>query len=191
MTDRTVFDERTEPTERTVVLAAGCFWCLDSVARRLIGVSRVRSVYTGGTGPAQYEAVCSGTTGHAEAVEITFDPTALPAEVLYQIFFTVHDPTSLNRQGHDVGTQYRSAMFYRTDSERAEFAQAIDAAQQHFSAPIVTALEPLGAVFEAETVHQDFHRRQPEVGYCQFIIDPKIAALRKQWSQWLQPEFVA
>lgn len=151
----------------------------------------MRSVYTGGTGPAHYEAVCSGTTGHAEGVEITFDPDQLPAEVLYDIFFTTHDPTSLNRQGYDVGTQYRSAMFYGSDAEKAEFAQAIGAAQQHFDKPIVTTLEPLGAVFEAEAVHQDFHSQRPDVGYCRFIIDPKIAALREHWSQWLQPEPVS
>lgn len=173
------------------MLAAGCFWCLDSVARRLTGVSRVRSVYTGGTGPANYEAVSAGTTGHAEAVEITFNPELLPAEVLYEIFFTTHDPTTLNRQGYDVGTQYRSAMFYATEAEKAEFAGAIDAAQPNFRAPIVTALEPLGEVFEAEAVHQDFHRLRPEVGYCQFIIDPKIAKLREHWSQWLRPENVS
>lgn len=173
------------------MLAAGCFWCLDSVARRLSGVSHVRSVYTGGTGPATYEAVCSGTTGHAEAVEISFNPERLPAEVLYEIFFTTHDPTSVNRQGYDVGTQYRSAMFYSSETEKTEFAAAVDAAQPHFDAPIVTTLEPLGEVFEAEAVHQDFHRQRPEVGYCQFIIDPKIATLRAHWSQWLESENIA
>ncbi|WP_120005246.1 peptide-methionine (S)-S-oxide reductase MsrA [Nesterenkonia muleiensis] len=178
-------------TDRTVVLAAGCFWCLDSIARKLKGVSKVRSVYTGGTGPAYYEAVCSGTTGHAEGVEITFDPERLPPEVLYQIFFTTHDPTSLNRQGYDVGTQYRSAMFYTSEAEKTEFSEAIDAAQQHFSKPIVTTLEPLGTVFEAEPVHQDFHTRRPEVGYCQFIIDPKIARLRAGWRHWLREEVSA
>ncbi len=174
-------------TERTVVLGAGCFWCLDSIARRLRGVSRVRSVYTGGTGEAHYRAVCSGTTGHAEAVEITFDPDELPAKVLYEIFFSTHDPTSLNRQGHDVGTQYRSAMFYSSEAQKREFQAAIDAAQPHFSAPIVTSLEPLGQVFEAEPEHQDFHTRRPEVGYCQFVIDPKIAALRAGWAEWMSP----
>ncbi|WP_150462552.1 peptide-methionine (S)-S-oxide reductase MsrA [Nesterenkonia ebinurensis] len=175
-------------SERTVVLAAGCFWCLDSIARKLRGVSGVRSVYTGGTGPANYMAVCSGTTGHAEAVEITFTPDELPTAVLYEIFFSTHDPTSLNRQGHDVGTHYRSAMFYTSEAEKQEFQEAIDAAQPLFSKPIVTALEPLGEVFEAEPEHQDFHSRRPEVGYCHFVIDPKIAKLRAGWSQWLGQE---
>jgi peptide-methionine (S)-S-oxide reductase len=178
-------------TDRTVVLAAGCFWCLDSIARRLIGVSRVRSIYTGGTGPAHYHAVCSGTTGHAEAVEITFDTDQLPAEVVYDIFFSTHDPTTLNRQGYDVGTQYRSAMFYQSPAEKAEFQRAIKAAQKHFAGAIVTTLEPLGTIYEAEPEHQDFHSRQPGLGYCQFIIDPKIAKLRAEWSQWLRQEVSA
>lgn len=170
---------------RTLVLGAGCFWCLDSLARRLRGVVRVRSVYTGGTGPATYEAVCTGTTGHAEAVEVTFDPAELPVDVLYDVFFSAHDPTSWNRQGHDVGPQYRSAMFYADDAEQAEMQAAIERAQQSYDAPIVTTLEPLGAVYEAEPVHQDFHSRRPDVGYCRVIIDPKVAALRRNYAPWL------
>lgn len=175
-------------TERTVVLAAGCFWCLDSIARKLTGVTGVRSVYTGGTGPAIYDAVCAGTTGHAEAVEIRFDPEVLPTQVLFDIFFSTHDPTSLNRQGHDVGTQYRSAMFFGSEAERQEFQAAIDAAQHRFDKPVVTTLEPLGTVHEAEAVHQDFHTQRPGVGYCHFVIDPKIAQLRAHWSQWVREE---
>lgn len=170
---------------RTVVLGSGCFWCLDSLVRGLKGVHRVRSVYTGGTGPATYEAVCTGTTGHAEAVEITFDETVLPAEVLYEVFFSTHDPTSLNRQGGDVGPQYRSVMFYADEAEKAEFQAAIDAAQQSFEKPIVTTLEPRAELHEAEPEHQDFYARRPEVGYCQFVITPKIAHLRRRWPQWL------
>lgn len=176
--------------ERTVVLGAGCFWCLDSIARRLRGVAHVRSVYTGGSGPATYEAVCTGTTGHAEAVEITFDPAVLPVEVLYDVFFSSHDPTSLNQQGYDVGPQYRSAMFYADDAEQAEMRAAIERAQQSYDAPIVTTLEPLGEVFEAEPEHQDFHARRPEVGYCRFIIDPKVAALRRNYAPWLTEQTV-
>ncbi|WP_300344749.1 peptide-methionine (S)-S-oxide reductase MsrA [Nesterenkonia sp.] len=179
-------------SDRTVVLAAGCFWCLDSVARRLRGVQAVRSVYTGGSAEtAHYEAVCSGGTDHAEAVEIRFDPDQLPAQVLYEVFFSVHDPTSLNRQGCDVGPQYRSAMFYRDQEEREEFAAAIAAAQQHFDRPIVTTLEPLGEVYEAEAEHQNFHQRRPDVGYCHFIIEPKVALLRKHWSHWMRPEMLS
>lgn len=179
-------------TQQTLVLAAGCFWCLDSIARRLRGVTRVRSVYTGGSAEtANYYAVCSGTTDHAEAVEITFDPDELPASVLYEVFFSTHDPTSLNRQGHDVGPQYRSAMFYTTAAEQAEFQAVIDGAQQHFDRPIVTALEPLGEVYEAEAEHQNFHVRRPEAGYCHFIIDPKVNLLRQHWSEWIREDVLA
>lgn len=172
--------------DRTVVLGAGCFWCLDSLARRLRGVRAVRSVYTGGTGPAVYEAVCGGLTGHAEAVEITYDPAVLPTEILVDVFFSSHDPTSLNRQGYDVGTQYRSVMFYTDGTERDEFAAAIDRVQPSFDRPIVTTLEPLGHVFEAEQEHQDFHSRRPDVGYCRVIIDPKVALLRQRYAPWLR-----
>src|SRR5699024_9472738 len=130
---------------------------------RLRGVTRVRSVYTGGSAEtANYYAVCSGSTDHDEAVEITFDPQELPASVLYEVFFSTHVPTSLNRQGHDVGPQYRSAMFYSSDAEKAEFQAVIDQAQQHFDSPIVTTLEPLDSVYEAEPEHQNFHARRPE-----------------------------
>lgn len=177
---------------RTVVLGAGCFWCLDSVARRVKGVSSVRSVYTGGSAAsAHYMEVASGRTSHAEAVEITFDPQILPISVLFEIFFSVHDPTSLNRQGHDVGPQYRSAMFYSSPEEQAEFQDAIEYAQSFFSRPVVTSVEPLGAVFEAESEHQNFHARQPQVGYCQFIIDPKVQLLRARWPDWLREEAAA
>lgn len=180
-------DERAP--SRTVVLAAGCFWCLDSVARRVKGVTSVRSVYTGGSAAsAHYLEVASGRTEHAEAVEITFDPDVLPTSVLFEIFFSVHDPTSLNRQGYDVGPQYRSAMFYSAPEEEAEFRAAIEEAQSFFSRDIVTTLEPLGAVYEAESEHQNFHQRQPDVGYCQVIIDPKVRLLRSRWPSWLREE---
>ncbi|WP_258933159.1 peptide-methionine (S)-S-oxide reductase MsrA [Nesterenkonia pannonica] len=172
---------------RTVVLGSGCFWCLDSLARRLRGVHRVRSVYTGGTGPAAYEAVSAGWTGHAEAVEITFDPEALPPEVLYEVFFSTHDPTSLNRQ-EGRRPQYRSVMFYTDEAERQEFEHAARSAQSSYTQPIVTSLEPLGTVYEAEPEHQDFYTRRPALGYCQFVIDPKIAHLRRRWPQWLAEE---
>lgn len=177
-----------EATPRTVVLAAGCFWCLDSLARRLLGVEHVRSIYTGGPAEtAHYHAVCSGMTSHAEAVEITYDPAQLPTEVLLEVFFSSHDPTSLNRQGHDIGPQYRSAMFYSSEEEKAEYQEAITRFQDHYDHPIVTTLEPLGPVYEAEPEHQDFHSRRPEVGYCQFIIDPKVATLRRHWGRWMRP----
>lgn len=179
----------TAPGSRTVVLGAGCFWCLDSLARRLKGVRRVRSVYTGGSPEsAHYHAVCTGLTGHAEAVEITFNPDEIPIGVLYDVFFSSHDPTSLNRQGHDIGPQYRSVMFYSNDAEHREHSDAVRGAQEAYDQPIVTTLEPLGDVYEAEPEHQDFHTRRPEVGYCRFVIDPKVAQLRRRYAPWLRQD---
>ena len=152
----------------------------------------MRSVYTGGSAEtANYYAVCSGVTDHAEAVEVTFDPEQLPVHVLYEVFFSTHDPTSLNRQGYDEGPQYRSSMFYRDQKERAEFQAAIDAAQPYFDRPIVTTLEPLREIYEAEPEHQNFHARRPEAGYCHFIIDPKVNLLRQRWPEWLREEILA
>lgn len=168
------------------VLAGGCFWCLDAVYRRVRGVLDVRSVYTGGrTEHPDYHSVCSGTTGHAEAVVVTFDPEVVPARVILDMFFTGHDPTTLNRQGHDVGTQYRSAMFPADAAQRQEFEDAIARAQQLFDDPIVTTVEPLQTLWEAEGYHQDFYGNQPYNGYCQVIINPKLAKVRKDYAVWL------
>ncbi|ASE10329.1 peptide-methionine (S)-S-oxide reductase [Kocuria rhizophila] len=176
----------TSSAPQTFVLAGGCFWCLDAVYRRTRGVQRVRSVYTGGhTAHPDYESVCSGTTGHAEAVEVTFDPDVVPAEVVLDLFFTGHDPTTLNRQGYDVGTQYRSAMFPADDEQRRTFEAAIARAQELFEDPVVTTVEPLGPLHEAEDFHQDFYGNQPFNGYCQVIINPKLAKVRKHYAAWL------
>ena len=170
----------------TFVLAGGCFWCLDAVYRITRGVSSVVSGYTGGAVPdPSYYAVCSGTTGHAEAVAVTFDPSVIPAEVVLDLFFTGHDPTTLNRQGYDVGTQYRSAMFWADDDQRALFERAIERTQPHWDRPIVTTLEPLGPFWEAEPEHQDFYATQPWSGYCRVIINPKLAKVRQRYSAWL------
>lgn len=177
-----------QPTEPvTLTLANGCFWCFDAVLRRTCGVADVVVGYTGGEiDNPTYWQVCSGVSGHAEALQITFDPTVIPEDVILGMFFTTHDPTSLNRQGHDVGTQYRSAMFYRDEAEKARFQQAIDRAQQLYDRPIITTLEPAQHFYPAEDVHQDFYTRNPGNGYCAFIIDPKLAKARKQWAQWVQ-----
>ena len=129
--------------------------------------------------------MCSGTTGHAEAVAVTFDPSVVPAEVILDLFFTGHDPTTLNRQGHDVGTQYRSAMFWADEEQRQLFERAIARAQPQWDRPVVTALEPLGTFWEAEPEHQDFYANQPWNGYCQVIINPKLAKVRQGYSAWL------
>lgn len=171
---------------RTLTLAAGCFWCLDAVYRQTRGVQAVVSGYIGGrTDNPDYRSVCSGTTGHAEAVRVTFDESIVPESVILGEFFTGHDPTSLNRQGNDVGTQYRSAMFYESEEQREEFQQAIDEFQRVYDRPIVTTLEPMTTFYPAEDFHQDFYQQNPFNGYCTFIIDPKVAKARKQWADWL------
>lgn len=145
---------------RTFVLAGGCFWCLDAVYRTLDGVVDVVSGYTGGvTRQPDYDSVCTGATGHAEAVAATFDEAVIPASVILDVFFTLHDPRQLDRQGGDVGTQYRSAMFYTDDEQRTEFQAAIDRAAEVWDGGIVTRLEPLGDYWRAEEYHQDFSRR--------------------------------
>lgn len=174
---------------RELTLAGGCFWCLDAVYRRVRGVLGVESGYTGGHTPdPDYESVCTGTTGHAEAVRVRFDAAVVPAEVVMDLFFTGHDPTSLNRQGADVGTQYRSAVFARDEAE-AEFLHAqISRAQELFDRPIVTTVEPAGPWHPAEPVHQDFYARQPFNGYCRVVIDPKLAKVRQRYAAWLTPD---
>ena len=169
----------------TAVFAGGCFWCLEAVFERLTGVERVVSGYTGGTVPhPTYDAVCTGRTGHAEALQVTFDPAIISYRELTEIFFAFHDPTTLDRQGPDTGTQYRSAIFYR-DEEQAGTAREVIAElarKRIFGAPIVTRLEPLGAFYPAEAYHQGYFTRHPERMYCQAMIAPKVAKLRKSWS---------
>ncbi len=169
----------------TAVFAGGCFWCLEAVFERLKGVERVVSGYTGGTVPGPtYEAVCTGLTGHAEALEVTFDPSVIAYRELAEIFFAFHDPTTLNRQGPDTGTQYRSAIFYR-DAEQARTAREVIAELERkrvFGAPIVTQVAPLEVFYPAEEHHQGYFSRHPERMYCQAMIAPKVAKLRKSWS---------
>jgi peptide-methionine (S)-S-oxide reductase len=169
----------------TAVFAGGCFWCLEAVFERLKGVERVVSGYTGGTVPnPTYEAVCTGLTGHAEALEVTFDPAVITYRDLVEIFFAFHDPTTLDRQGPDTGTQYRSAIFYR-DEQQAGAAREVIARMEReriFGAPIVTQLAPLEVFYPAEAYHQGYFTRHPERMYCQAMIAPKVAKLRKSWS---------
>jgi peptide-methionine (S)-S-oxide reductase len=175
--------------KETITLGGGCFWCVDAVLADLKGVSQVLSGYAGGTveNPT-YEQVCSGQTGHAEVVEVEFDPEVISLHDLLTIFFTLHDPSTLNRQGNDTGTQYRSVIFYRTE-EQKEMAQQVmqeiaDAGV--WEDPIVTSLEPAGEFYEAEAYHQGYYARQPEQGYCRVIIAPKVAKLRQQFKDKLK-----
>lgn len=171
----------------TFVLAGGCFWCLDAAYRQLRGVEEVLSCYTGGVTPAPtYEAVCTGRTGHAEAVAVTFDESVIPAEVILDAFFTMHDPTQLNRQGHDVGTQYRSAMFPADAAQTAVFEAAIARAAEWWPGEIVTTIEPLGEVFPAEDAHQDFFAKNPTQGYCLAVAVPKVNKVRAAFTAYLR-----
>lgn len=170
-------------------LAGGCFWCLEAAFQDLLGVERVVSGYAGGhVANPSYELVCTGTTGHAEVVQVTFDPAALSYRELLEIFFTIHDPTTLNRQGGDVGTQYRSAIFYHDDTQRAAAAAVIAelTAAALWDDPIVTEVTPLTAFYPAEEYHRDYYRRNPEQAYCRVVIAPKVAKLRERYRDKLK-----
>ena len=163
-------------------LAGGCFWCLEAAFQDLKGVEQVVSGYAGGHVPnPSYELVCTGTTGHAEVVQITFDPAVVSFADLVHVFFTIHDPTTLNRQGEDVGTQYRSAIFYHTPEQRAAAERVIRelSAEHAWDDPIVTELKPFAAFYPAEEYHRDYYRRNPNQGYCRAVIAPKVAKIRK------------
>ncbi|MEM8509834.1 MAG: peptide-methionine (S)-S-oxide reductase MsrA [Bacteroidota bacterium] len=172
----------------TAIFANGCFWCTEAVFQRLRGVTNVISGYTGGTikNPA-YREVCSGRTGHAEAVKITFDPLEISYEALLEVFFATHDPTTLNRQGNDVGTQYRSEIFYTSESQK-EMAHRYIAKleeEKRFSDPIVTAVTQEHPFYNAEAEHHNYYNEHGLQPYCQFIIDPKIKKLYKDFSEQL------
>lgn len=171
----------------TYVLAGGCFWCLDAIYRRLKGVDKVFSGYSGGKKPdPTYEEVSTGETGHAEAVQITFDESVIPAEVILDIFFLIHDPTTLNRQGADVGTQYRSAMFYKDEAQRQAFQAAVVRAGDHWDEPIVTEITALDVFYPAEDYHQDYFNKNPGNGYCTVVIAPKIVKARAAYADWFK-----
>ena len=163
-------------------LGGGCFWCLEAVFQDLRGVERVESGYAGGRVPnPSYEQVCTGTTGHAEVVQVAFDPEVLSFRDLLQIFFEIHDPTTLNRQGADVGTQYRSAIFYHSPEQKAAAEKVIAElnAAGVWPAPIVTEVVPLTAFYPAEKYHQEYYRRNPNQPYCRAVISPKVDKFRK------------
>ena len=176
-------------TTQVATLAGGCFWCLEAVFEQLRGVSKVLSGYSGGHVPdPSYEAVCTGTTGHAEVTQVTFDPDQISFGDLLHVFFAIHDPTTLDRQGGDVGTQYRSAVFYHDDAQRRTAEQVIHEleAEHVFDDPIVTKLEPLTAFYPAEEYHREYYRRNPNQGYCRAVIAPKVAKLRSKYLEKLK-----
>jgi len=175
--------------KQQVVIGGGCFWCTEAVFLAVDGVLAVESGYSGGhVDNPSYEQVCDGTTGHAEVVRIEFDADRIPLPVLLEIFFATHDPTTLNRQGADVGTQYRSVIFHADDAQRDEARAVIAdlAARQVFDRPIVTQVAPLANYFPAEAYHQRFFERNPYQGYCMAVVGPKVAKFRKQFAARLR-----
>ncbi|MGO1543015.1 MAG: peptide-methionine (S)-S-oxide reductase MsrA [Gulosibacter sp.] len=168
------------------VLAGGCFWCLDAAYRNVRGVSDVVSGYTGGeVENPNYELVCTGRTGHAEAVRVDFDEEQVPADVILDMFFTMHDPRQLNRQGNDVGTQYRSAMFPADEDQRELFATALQRADENWGGGTVTTMEPLGQFYVAEEAHQDFFAKNPTQGYCLAVAVPKVNKVRAGFKEYV------
>ncbi len=171
------------PALATATLAGGCFWCLEAVYIELDGVRKVESGYTGGHVAApSYQQVCSGATGHAEAVRIHFDPGVIGYRDLLRVFFSIHDPTTADRQGNDVGTQYRSAIFYHDDAQRADAEAVMREVEEAalYDAPLVTELEPAGSYYPAEPYHRNFFAQNPDQAYCRVVIAPKVAKFRKQ-----------
>ncbi len=171
----------------TCVLGGGCFWCLDASFRLVEGVERVVCGYAGGDDPApSYEAVCRGTTGHAEVVELTYDPAVIGFRDLLEIFFALHDPTTLNRQGNDVGPQYRSAIFTLSEAQAQQAAEMIAELANDYDAPIVTEVTPLEVFHPAEAYHQDYFTKNPGNAYCQFVIPPKRHKLAQRFGDRLK-----
>lgn len=170
-------------------LAGGCFWCLEAVYDGLRGVESVVSGYMGGTKPnPSYEEVCTGTTGHAEVVQVVYDPSVVTYRDLLEVFFTIHDPTTLNRQGNDVGTQYRSAIFYHSPEQKRVAEQVIAAMQSAgiWRDPIVTEIVPAGAFYPAEGYHQQYFARNPGQPYCRLVVAPKVAKFRSRYLERLK-----
>ena len=179
----------TTNARETATLAGGCFWCLEAIFEQLEGVERVVSGYTGGSAKApSYEQVCSGATGHAEVVQVTYDASVISYRDLLELFFAFHDPTTMNRQGHDVGTQYRSAIFYATPEQKA-IADEVIAQLGHegvFDDPIVTEVTPLAEFYPAEGYHQGYYRANPSQAYCRATIGPKVTKLRQKYAARLK-----
>jgi peptide-methionine (S)-S-oxide reductase len=177
------------PSTEVATLAGGCFWCLEAVFEQLRGVSKVESGYAGGrVANPTYRQVCGGDTDHAEVVQVTFDPSVISYRQILDVFFATHDPTTLNRQGADVGTQYRSAIFYHSDAQRQAAEQRIAElnAANIWDRPIVTEVVPAPTFFKAEDYHQEYYRNNPGQGYCQAVVAPKVAKFRKQFAELLK-----
>ena len=178
----------TRPTE-TITLAGGCFWCLEAVYEQMRGIVRVQSGYMGGNVPRPtYQQVCTGRTGHAEVVEVEFDPGVVTIRDILEIFFAIHDPTTRDRQGNDIGPQYRSAIFYHSGEQRAAAEQIIhELESEHaFNAPIVTEVQPAADFWPAEDYHTEYFRRNPDQPYCSYVVAPKVSKFRKKFASLLK-----
>lgn len=174
-------------TSPIATLGGGCFWCLEAIFSELKGVQRVTSGYSGGHAPnPTYKEVCTGETGHAEVVQIEFDPAVISYEKLLEIFFTIHDPTTLNRQGGDVGTQYRSVIFYHNKGQKESAEKVMEKMAPLWDDPLVTQLAEAAKFFVAEDYHKDYFRQNPNQGYCNLVIAPKVARFRAQFAKRLR-----
>jgi len=180
---------QTQHPMEIAIFAGGCFWCTEAVFAELKGVVDVKPGYCGGqVAHPTYEAVCTGRTGHAEAIAITFDPKLIGFETLLEVFFATHDPTTLNRQGNDIGSQYRSAIFYQNESQKKAALAYIQQLTQHktYANPIVTTLESATPFYEAEDYHQNYYRRNPNQSYCHYVITPKVNKVKKHFQKLLK-----
>ena len=176
-----------ESKTESAYLAGGCFWCLEATYQRLKGVEHVTSGYAGGdVDNPDYHQVSDGSTGHAETVKIDFDPSVITFKQLLDVFWAIHDPTTVNRQGNDVGPQYRSAIFYQGDEQKQIAEQSLEAAQGLWHNPIVTEIKPLDKFYEAEDYHQNYFNNHPEQAYCQVVINPKLAKLQDKFQELLK-----
>ena len=168
----------------TAVLGGGCFWCLEAVYQEVEGVESVRSGYMGGEMPnPSYDQVCTGRSGHVETVEVVFDPQLISFSDVLHVFFTIHDPTTLNRQGNDVGPQYRSVIFYNSEEQRRVAEEVIGEAQTNWRDPIVTAVEPASTFYVAEDYHQNYFRDNPRQSYCVYVVGPKVSKFREKFAE--------
>lgn len=174
--------------KQVATLGGGCFWCLDAIFSRMNGVIDVIPGYSGGHADhPSYEAVCTGETGHAEVVQVTFDPSIISYDEILTVFFSIHDPTSLNRQGNDIGTQYRSVIFTHSDAQKEAAEKAIESAARHWDHPIVTEVSPLKAFHPAEEYHWRYFDRNRNQPYCMFAIEPKLGKFRDKFPERLKP----
>ena len=184
-------DNGSEHALEQITLGGGCFWCLEPVFRALQGVSQVVVGYAGGDVPdPSYQLVCTGTTGHAEVAQVTFDPARISLKEILEVFFTIHDPTTLNRQGQDVGSQYRSAIYFHEAGQQAVATEMIELleGQGLWDNPIVTELTPLETFYPAEDYHQQYYENNPDAGYCRAVISPKMAKFRQRWQSKLKAQ---